>query len=175
MVYESKYTGAVIDDVIDGRYKAFRQDVVDSNHTVGSPQAITANTEYMFTIDALARNDVTAPTYITDRWDAVNNKIAFPTELDGPTYVSDLSFIFDPSVASAGKYTIRIYIDDATPKLIRAYSGWYKSVAEIHNKITTWYLWTDTGYDAKNDWVYFTIEFDGNGNLYSKGAIIYRT
>ena len=176
MAYTLSFTGDSVNKVIDGRYNNFRQDIADATHTVGSPQAIAANTPYRLTIDAALRNDTNAPNYITSRWDATNNKIAFPEELDKPTYVGDISMIFDPTAAAAGKGILRAYIDDATtPKLIRNYSFNYKAVPEIVNIITTWYLGTDVGYDAKNDGVYFEVEFDQAGSLYSKGAVIYRT
>ena len=169
------FTTAEIEKLLDGRYNNFRQDVGDSTHTVGSPQAVLADTEYLVTIDALSRNDVTAPTYITDRWDSTNNKIALPTELDHPVYVGDIGFVFDPTASSAGVGVLRIYIDDAVPKEIRAYTFDFKGDPESVNIITTWYLGEDAGFDAKNDGVYFTVEFDQAGSLYNKGAVIYRT
>ena len=120
-------------------------------------------------------NDVNAPAYITSRWDTTNNKIAFPEALDKPTYVADTSFIFDPTASAAGKGLIRVYIDDTTPKNIRTYEFEYKSTPQIVNVIATWYLGEDTGYNAKSDGVYFTVEFDQAGSLYSKGSVIYRT
>ena len=39
----------------------------------------------------------------------------------------------------------------------------------------TFYLGTEAGYDAKNDGVYFTIEFSGAGKLYDKSLTIFRT
>ena len=170
-----KFTTAEVEQILDGRMNSFRQDIADSEHTVGSPQAVSATTEYRITIDALTRNDVTAPTYITDRWDAVNDKIAFADELDAPTYVADMSLTFDPTVAAAGLATFRLYIDDASPKLIRTYVRDYKAVPETMNVLSTWYLGTSAGYDAKNDGIYFTVEFEAAGNLYDKGAVIYRT
>ena len=169
------FTTAEVEKLLDGRYNNFRQDVSDSTQTVGSPQAITANTEYRLTIDALSRNDVIAPTYMTNRWDTTNNKMAFSTELDSPTYVGDVSFTFDPTASAAGVGTLRVYIDDATPKEIRTYTFDFKGSPESVNILATWYLGTETGYDAKNDGIYFTVEFDQAGDLYGKGAVIYRT
>ena len=70
-----KFTTAEVEQILDGRMNSFRQDIVDSLHTVGSPQNLLAATEYRITNDALTRNSVVSPTYITDRWDATNNKI----------------------------------------------------------------------------------------------------
>ena len=175
MAYYSKLKGEDIDKIIDGRLNNFRQDVADGLHTLGSPQAILANTAYRLTIDGAARNDANAPDYISSRWDTTNNKMAFPDELDKPTYVGDISFIFDPTVSAAGQGVLRVYIDDVAPKLIRTYSFNYKGNPETVNIISTWYLGSDAGYDAKNDGVYFEVEFDQAGDLYNKGAVIYRT
>ena len=169
------FTTSQVEAILDGRMNSFRQDISDSAHTVGSPQTVLADTEYKITIDALTRNVVTAPAYITSRWDAVNSKVAFPEELDSPTYVCDLSFTFAPNVAAAGVGAVRVYIDDATPKLIREYTFGYKSDPMSVNMLLTWYLGEETGYDAKNDGVYFAVEFDVAGTLYNKGAVIYRT
>jgi len=175
------FTTAEVEALLDGRYNSFRQDIADSTHTVGSPQAISAATEYLVTIDAVTRNVVTAPAYITDRWDATNNKIAVGDELDAPVYVADLSMTFDPTVAAAGLATVRLYIDDsgtqtfATDPVIRTYTIDYKAAPEGINILATWYLGSEAGYDAKNDGVYFTFEAEAAGELYGKGAVIYRT
>lgn len=171
-----KQSAADLEKAIDGLIHPFRQDIQDGTHTVGSPQTITASTEYRITIDGAVRNDKTGPTHITDEWDTSENKISFPTELNSPIYVGDLSFTFDPSTGGVGSGRLRVYIDDDTPKLIRTYPfTYYGPSAGRVNVVSTWYLGTTTGYDAKNDGVYFTVEFDDNGTLYNKAAVIYRT
>lgn len=171
-----KFSTVELENVIDGRYHSFVQDIADGQHTVGSPQAITGGVEYPLTIDALERNAVVSPTYITSRWDAVNDKIAFPEELNTPMYTADISFTFDPTVSAAGDAIIRAYIDDSiTPKVIRSISHQYKADPESINAILSWYLGEEAGYDAKNDGVYFTVEFEADGVLYNKGAVIYRS
>ena len=170
-----KFTTTEIEQVLDGRLNSFRQDIADNQHLVGSPQAVLANTEYRLTIDGLNRNSIVAPTYITSSWDTVNNKIAFPEELDSPTYVADMAFTFHPTVSAAGFATIRLYIDDAVPKLIKTYLHDFKSVAATMNILATWYLGNDVGYDAKNDGIYITVSFEAAGNLYNKGSVFYRT
>jgi hypothetical protein len=126
------YTKTQVDNMLDRNLNPFRQDVVDGTHTVGSPQAIVANTPVRFSVDGSVRNSAHGPTYFTDRWDTVNNKMTAVTEYDGPVYVADLAWTFDPSSAS-------------------------------------------TGFDAKNDGVYFEIEFDDGGSLYDKSIVIYNT
>lgn len=170
------YTKTQVDNMIDRMLNPFKQDIADSNHTSGSPQAITANTPVRLTIDALARNVVTAPSYMTDRWDAVNNKMTAATEVDSPVYVGDISFRFTPAAAAEGTVKLTLYIDDTVPKLIRTYTSSYKGPAdEPLNILATWYWGSETGYDAKNDGIYFEVEFTTNGSLYEKGAVIYMT
>ena len=170
-----KFTTAEVEQILDGRMNSFRQDIVDSLHTVGSPQEVLANTEYRITNDALTRNSVVSPTYITDRWDATNNKIALATELDSPVYEVDFAFTFNPTVAAEGTVITRIYIDDASPKLIKTAIAKYKQTTALDDILMTFYLGTEAGYDAKNDGVYFTIEFSGAGKLYDKSLTIFRT
>lgn len=170
-----KFTTAEIEKVLDGRYNSFRQDAVDGEHTVGSPQAISASTPVRYSVDGAVRNDTTSPTHITDRWDVVNDKITMATALDHPVYVAQFAFTYDPNAAAAGIVTIRTYIDDTVPKLINTNSTDYKSVTSVEGMLVTWYFGEDTGYDAKNDGVYFEIEFSAAGSLYGKAITIYRT
>ena len=171
------FTTVEIEKLLDGRYNSFRQDVADS---AGAQTITAANTEYQYTNNGLTRNDVTAPAYITSRWDGTDSKVAFPEELDSPTYVGDLSFTFNPDAASAGIGVLRIYIDDsgtqnfATDPAIRAYTFDYKGTTPL-NVLVTWYLGDSAGFDAKNDGVYYTFEFDDSGTVTSKGAVVYRT
>ena len=169
------FTTAEVEKVLDGRYNSFRQDVVDGEHTSGDPQAISAGTPVRYTVDGATRNNTTAPTHITDRWDTTNNKITMATALDHPVYVAQFAFTFDPTVEAAGVVTLRTYIDDASPKLINTLSTDYKSVTAVEGILVTWYFGEDAGYDAKNDGVYFEIEFSGAGDLYGKSITIYRT
>jgi hypothetical protein len=170
-----KFTTAEIEKVLDGRYNSFRQDVVDGEHTVGAPQAISAATPVRYSVDGTVRNNTISPTYITDRWDVVNDKIAMVTELDHPVYVAQFAFTFDPDVAAGGTVTMRTYIDDTVPKLINTTSTDYKSTTSVEGMLVTWYFGEEAGYDAKNDGVYFTIEFSAAGSLYGKAITIYRT
>lgn len=176
-----KFTSAEVEKVLDGRYNSFRQAILDATYTSGSPLALSASTETLLTNDAAGFNVVTAPTYIASRWSVANSKLAVPDELDNPTYVNDLQFTFDPTVASAGTVTIRVYIDESgtrnfgTDPLIRTYSVDYKAIAEVVSVISTWYMGDDVGFDAKNNGVYFTVEASGAGDLYGTFFSLYRT
>lgn len=170
------YTKTQVDDMMDRNLNPFRQDVVDGAHTVGSPQAIVANTPVRFSSDGAIRNDAKGPAYFTNRWDTVNNKMTASSEYDGPVYVADLSWTFDPSSAASGNVTITVWIDDATPKLIGTTTKSFKGpTASADGAVLTWYWGEETGYDAKNDGVYFELEFDEGGSLYDKSLVIYNT
>ena len=170
-----KFTTAEIEAVLDGRYNSFRQDLVDGEHTIGSPQVISASTPVRYSVDGALRNEFTAPSHITDRWDTVNSKIAMSTALDHPVYVAQFAFTFSPTVSAAGILTVRTYIDDTVPKLINTISTDYKSTTSVEGILVTWYFGEDPGYDAKNDGVYFEIEFGASGSLYNKAITVYRT
>jgi hypothetical protein len=170
------YTKTQVDNMLDRNLNPFRQDVVDGTHTVGSPQAIVANTPVRFSVDGSVRNSAHGPTYFTDRWDTVNNKMTAVTEYDGPVYVADLAWTFDPSSASTGNVTITVWIDDTTPKKIGTVTKTFKGPsASADGAVLTWYWGDEAGFDAKNDGVYFEIEFDDSGSLYDKSIVIYNT
>lgn len=175
IIKKLKFAFAVIEKLIDGAYHAFIEDIVDGEHTLGSPQAISADTVYRFTVDGAARDFVVAPDYITSRWDKINSKFAVPEELNTPMYVANLGFVFDPTSNNEGHGTIRAYIDDTVPKLIHTGQFNFKGSADSAGGLVTWYMGTETGYDAKNDGVYFELEFNLAGVLYGKTLTIYRT
>jgi len=173
------FTTAQIEQAIDGRINSFRQAIQDS-HTSVDAIAISAGTEVLITNDADISNE-TSPAYITSRWNATDSKIAMPEIHDHPTFINDISFTFDPTAASAGEITIRTYIDESgtrnfgTDPLIRTYTRKYKAVAEPISLLAGWFFGSGTGYDAKNNGVYFTIEADGAGDLYGIYMSIYHT
>ena len=140
----------------------------------GSTNVISAATPIRFTCDGASRNFVSAAGYITNRWDTVNSKISFSTETDTPVYTAIIGFTFNPDVAAAGTITITAFIDDDTPKEIRAYTVPYKASPATGSVTASWYLGTDAGYDAKNDGVYFEFQASGAGELYGRNLTIYR-
>lgn len=165
------YTKKQVDDMVDRCLHPFRQDVVGDNSIT-----ITADTEVLFAVNGNSRNETSGPTYMTDRWDTTNSKMTAASEYDGPTYVGDIGFVWTPGAESEGVGKIRAYIDDASPKLIRTYNFSYKgATADPFNIVATWYWGEEAGYDAKNDGVYFTIEFGHNGSVTSPSIVIYNT
>lgn len=173
--YFSAFTGAEIDKVIDGRYNNFKQSLQGDN-TI----AISAGTEVLFVNNGAVANEVNSPAYITSRWSITNSKIAFPEEMDAPTYVVDMASLFTPTAVNEGSATMRIYIDEsgtrnfAADPLIRTYNSRYKGT-DLVSIVGTWFLGSGTGYDAKNNGVYFTLEFENAGTLSMPYHVIYRT
>lgn len=165
------YTKTQIDDMIDRMLNPFRQDVVGTNSI-----AISASVEAVFAVNGLSRNDVSSPAYMTDRWNTSTNIMTAITEYDSPTYSADIGFVWTPDASSSGIAYIRTYINDATPKLIRTHQVSYKGSSAISkNILTSWYWGSETGYDAKNDGVYFTIEFEHSGTISTPSISIYNT
>ncbi len=166
-----------VQHMMDRMMTPFRQDVVGDNSI-----EITGGAEALLAVDGDARNNSTGPAYFTDRWDTTNNKMTAVTEYDGPTYVADIGLVWAPDSSNAGTLTIRVYIDTsgtrnfATDPLIRSYTKSYKGSADLPiNELATWYWGEEAGYDAKNDGVYFTVEFEHNGDVTSPSLIIYNT
>ena len=171
-------TFAEVQDMINRNMNPFRQDVVGSNSI-----EITGGTETLWINNGLGRNAVSAPSYMTDRWSTANSKMTAISEYDHPTYVADMGLTFTPDTPnSKGIATLRIYIDEsgtrnfATDPLIRTYQSDYDtSVTTSGNIITTWYWGDETGFDAKNNGIYFTITFDHTGDVTNPSTVIYNT
>tara|TARA_Y100000310_G_scaffold303578_1_gene342052 strand:- start:726 stop:1262 length:537 start_codon:yes stop_codon:yes gene_type:complete len=167
-----------VQDMMDRNMAPFRQDIVGSN----TISIASADTEYLYVNNGATRNAVSSPSYMTDRWDTTNNKMTAITEYDHPTYVGDIGFVWTPDASNEGTYFIRVYIDEsgtrnfATDPIIRTYTGAYKGAsATPRNTITTWYWGDETGYDAKNNGVYYTIEFEHTGDVTAPSTVIYNT
>lgn len=169
------YTGQQIQDLLDGQHTPFRQDIQDATYDVANKISVTGGTPVRLQIDGVNYNDKVAPSYMSgDGWDVVNDKIAFPNEINHPTYVADVGFVFD-SGGGGGVVEISLWVDDTVPKKIRTYISDYTNTATTLNQIMTWYLGEGIGYDAKNDGVYIELNFDTNGSLWNMGGVFYRT
>ena len=165
------YTKTQVDDMLDRCLNPFRQDVIGDD-TIN----ILVNSETKLLVNGNTRNAVQAPTYMTDRWNTTTSIMKAITEYDHPTYVADLGFVWTPSASSEGIAKVRVYINDAVPKLIRTYTQAYKGDSALPiNTLVTWYWGEEAGYDAKNDGVYFTIEFEHAGTVTAPSAVIYNT
>ena len=175
MTYNSKFTGTELDKVLDGRINSFRQSLLGDNTIV-----LATNTEVLFVNNGALTSEVVAPTYITSRWDVTNSKVAMPEELDHPTYVFDMSPLFTPSSENVGVFILRAYIDESgtrdfsTDPNIRTYKTTQKGTDYV-SMVATWFFGEGTGYDAKNNGVYFTIESEIGGTVSLPYHVIYRT
>jgi hypothetical protein len=164
-------TQTQFNDMMDRNLNPFRQDVVGDD-TIN----ILADTPTKLLVNGNTRNDAKAPAYMTDRWNTTTSIMKATTEYDHPVYVGDIGFVWTPTVGSEGTFYVRVYINDATPKLIRTYEGSYKGDSAVpKNILATWYWGDDTGYDAKNDGVYFVLEFEHSGTVTAPSIVIYNT
>lgn len=155
-------------DMIDRNLNPFRQDVVGDNTIV-----VSAATEVLFLADGDARNVSQAPSYFTDRYDTATGIMKATTEYDAPTYVGEPNFTWTPSASSEGIALIRLYINDTVPKLIKTYPIHYKGDSAFPlSVLTEWYWGTSAGYDAKNDGVYWTVEFEHAGTISNPAMVI---
>ena len=167
----SVITQTQFQNMMDRQLNPFRQDVIGDD-TIN----ILAGQETKILVNGNTRNEAQGPAYMTDRWNTVTSIMTATTEYDSPVYVADVGFIWTPSASSEGRFLVRVYINDSTPKLIRTYRGDYKGASAIpRNILATWYWGTETGYDAKNDGVYFTVEFEHNGTITAPSVVIYNT
>ena len=171
------YTKTQVDNMMDRCLNPFRQDVVGDNSI-----SVSAATETQIVINGESRNVSHGPDYFTDRWDTTNSKMTAVDEYDSPTYVADIGFVWTPDASSEGIAIIRLYIDTSgtqdfsTDPEIRSYTFSYKGSSAIaKNILATWYWGTEAGYDAKNDGVYFTIEFEHAGTITEPSSVIYNT
>ncbi len=173
--YQLPFTGNQVKDIIDGRLNSFRQSIQGDNTIIA-----VADTEFLFVNNGATSNNATSPDYITSRWDTTNSKIAVPEELDSPTYVVDMAPYFTPSSGSRGDAVLRIYIDESgtrdfsTDPVIRTYNIRQRGTGLV-SVVGTWFLGEGTGYDAKNNGVYFTLEFENPGTLSAPYHTVYRT
>jgi hypothetical protein len=156
-------------DMLERMRYPFKQDIAGTN-TI----SISADTETLFLSNGATRNFSEGPAYFTDRYNTTTGVMAATTEYDSPVYAAKLSFNWVPDASSSGILLVRQYINDATPKLIGTYSKSYKgSAAFPESLITDWYWGTETGYDAKNDGVYWTIEFEHDGDVTNPSLLIH--
>lgn len=158
-------------DMMERNLMPFKQDITGTNSI-----AISAGVEELFVNNGLARNSSESPAYMTDRWNTTTNIMTAITEYDSPVYVANMSFIWTPTASSEGIAYIRVYINDTVPKLLSTYQVSYKGAVAIpKNIISTWYWGSEVGYDAKNDGVYFTVEFEHGGTITVPSLTIYNT
>lgn len=169
------FSASDINKVLNGRYHSPIQDVVGDNYVTGSRLTMVASTEYPFVCNGAVRNAKVLPAHITNIWDTTLNKATFPDFLNTPEIVANLGFEFDPAVAAAGLMTIRVYVNETVPILIKSITDDFKAIPERLNGLLTFYAGAETGFDVKNKGVIFTIESSANGEMYDPSIELYRT
>ena len=175
MAYQLPFTGAEVQKILDGRYHSPIHDIVGDDWTVGVPLAVSATTEYTFMCNGNTRNFKNLPDHITNIWNTSTGIATFEDFLDTPEMVSNVQFTFDPSVASAGILTLRVYVNETVPLVVKEYTVPYKASTERYTILATFYIGDSTGFDVKNKGVFFTVEATGAGSLYEPSIEIYRT
>lgn len=164
------YTGATIRNILGKATNPFKQDIQDGTYTTSNRYALVAGVPRRFKLDGTLRNVIQNPAYMTNSYDGVTDTFKATTEMDSPFYGGDLSWKWDPTSANPCDIVIRIWINDAVPKLIKSYHQTAVSTLETYNQPITWYWGTETGYDAKNDGIYFEIESSIGGEVYDMAA-----
>lgn len=164
-------TQTEMQDMAARSLKPFKQDIVGTN-TI----SISVGVEVPFVVNGLSRNFSEGPAYFTDRYDPVTNTMKAITEYGRPVYSADVGFRWTPDASNEGVALVRIYINDASPKLIKTYRLLYKGASTTPEVVNTdWYWGDDPGYDAKNDGIYFTIEFEHAGTITYPSLLFYNT
>lgn len=169
------FTAADIIKVIDGRYHSPVQDVVGDNYTLASPLATAGGVEENFVCNGNTRNFSVFPAHVTNIWNTTTNIATFGEFLNTPEMVANVQFTFDPSVAAAGIITVRAYVNETVPLLIKEVNLPYKATATDGTALITFYAGDATGFDVKNKGVFFTIESGAAGDLYDFSIELYRT
>lgn len=175
MVVKSKYTINEIDMILDGRYHSPIQDVVGNDYTTGSRLSMTAEEEYIFTCNGLLRNFKSLPDHIDNIWNTSTSIAVFPDFMNTVEMVANVSFNFNPSVASAGILTLTPYVNEDTPIPIKNYTANFKATDNRYTILATFYTGSDVGFDVKNKGVFFKIHASANGEMYDPSIEIYRT
>lgn len=171
----SKFTGEETDKIIDGRYHSPIDDCVGDDWTIGSPLVASAGVEYDFVCNGNIRHFKVFPDHITKMWDTTLNIATFSEFLNTPEIVSTPQFTFAPTVAAAGTITVRAYVNEDTPLVIKEIVIPYKATVTDVSALLTYYAGDAVGFDVKNKGTKFTIEFSGAGNVYNNSIENYRT
>lgn len=174
MSYTLPFVATDIKKVIDSQYHPPHHDCSDDAYTTGSRQSVNASTEYDFEVNCAFENSV-FPDHITKLWDPVTNMCDFSEEMNTPKYVARLQLTFEPTTANAGIMEFRAYINDATPKLIQTIRVPFKATESRMEALFAFYVGSETGYDMKNDGLYFTYECSLAGEVWDRGILVYRT
>ena len=173
--YQLNMSGTTLTKVLDGRLHSPIQDIVGDNYTIGVPLAMSVDTEYDFECNGNTRMFEVLPDHITEMWNTTTNIATFSEFLNTPEIVANVQFVFDPTIAAAGIITVRSYVNETSPIVMKEVTVPYKALVENYNLLITFYAGDVTGFDVKNKGVYFTVESSGAGDLYNTAIELYRT
>jgi len=175
MAVQLPFTAATIVKILDGRLHSPIQDIVGDDYTIGDPLVMSATTEYDFECNGNTRTFEVFPDHITGIWNTSTNVATFSEFQNTPEIVANVQFTFDPSAAAAGIITIRSYVNETVPIIMKEVTIPYKALVEKYNTLITFYAGDTTGFDVKNKGVFFTVEVSGAGSLYNTAIELYRT
>lgn len=175
MSYQLPFTGQEVKRILDARLHSPVQDVVGDNWTSGSPLAVTGGTEYTFQCNGNTRLFSVLPDHITSIWNTSTNIASFSEFDNTPEMVANVQFTFNPTASSSGILTLRVYVNETSPIIMKDYTIPFKGTTEQYTILSTFYAGDFTGFDVKNKGVYFTIESTLDGSLYDPAIEIYRT
>lgn len=169
------YSVDEINKILDGRLHSPIEDIVGDDYTSASPLSMTAGTEYRFICNGNLRNFKNFPDHITEIWNSTASLATFSEFLDTPEMVSNIQFDFDPDAAAAGTLTLKIYVNETVPILLKSYTVSYKALADRYTILGTFYIGEEIGFDVKNKGIFYTISSSANGELFDPALEIYRT
>lgn len=169
------FTTADINKILAEQYQTPIQDCVGNNYTSGLPLTMSANTEYLFVSNGATRNQKYLPSHITNIWDTSTNKATFAQFVNIPEMVANVQFTFAPSNAQAGTLTLNVYVNETVPILMKSYTVAYKGSAQKYTILSSFYAGSETGFDVKNNGVFFKVSASGNGSLYDTSIEIFKT
>ena len=162
--------------------KAINQDIIqpwhdcaDSEFRFASSQSISADTEYRFNCNGLVRNVKNLPSHITELWDTSSSKTFLSEVQDAPVYVARVQFNFIPDTSTEGVMQFRAYINEHVPVLIQQIRNTFKKVDSRMEALFAFYVGAESGYDIKNNGLFFAYESSVAGKVYDRGILIYKT
>jgi hypothetical protein len=177
MTYFSKFSGADIDKILDGRLHSPIQDVIGDNwtSTPGEELIMAAGQKYRFRCNGNIRNKLILPEHLTAMWDTDADITTFSDMLNTPMMVFSLGGFFIPDTASEGLFTATSYVNETTPIPFKPRSTAFKSTPSEVSVSPFIYTGDDVGFDVKNKGVYFEIEVSKSGKFHTPAIELYRT
>ena len=147
-------------------------DVADDTFTSTSKQTVVAGTEYDFEANGQPYEAVNLPAHITALWDYDTNKVVVSELVDTPLVACRVQFNFMPDSAAAGYVEVKAYTDGQLFQTVRIA---YKASDSRMEALVVFYAGSTEPYNIKENGVNFTYTASGNGKVYDRGILIYKT